>query len=57
MATNPSYGGTTAAYENGDGNGMGDDPTASSAHAWFIIIGALALLWFLGGVAFKTVRI
>lgn len=55
--SNPSYVGTTAAYENGDGTGNTNEPTASKAHAWLIVVGALALLWFLGGVVFPNHRI
>jgi hypothetical protein len=35
-----------------------DVPTVEPTliHTWLIIIGALTLLWLLGGIAFRTVR-
>lgn len=54
--SDPGYVGSTAAYENGDGTGLTASPQPSAVHAWVIIIGALALLWLLGGVVFRSVR-
>lgn len=51
-----SYVGTSAAYENGDGTGSGAKAVPSMTHAWVIIVGALVVLWLLGGVAFRSVR-
>lgn len=51
-----SYVGSSAAYENGDGTGSDAKPQPSMTHAWVIIVGALAVLWLLGGVMFRTVR-
>jgi len=36
-------------------NPMGAAPV-TIGHTWVIIAGALALLWLLGGVAFRTIR-
>lgn len=56
MAEVDNYAGSTAAYDNGDGTGVSTTAVPSMTHAWFIIVGALGALWFLGGVVFKNVR-
>jgi hypothetical protein len=48
-----SLSGTTQEFQNGT-VGL---PTPSAAHAWLIIIVALGILWLLGGVVFRRVRI
>jgi len=45
--------GSTAAYDDGNAQAAAD-PTVG--HTWVIIVGALGILWLLGGVAFKSVR-
>ena len=45
--------GSTAAYDDGNAKAAAS-PTVG--HTWIIIVGALAILWVLGGVAFKSVR-
>ena len=60
MPDNASYVGSTQAYSDGQGNGMnpnGDDASPSMFHAWLIVVGSLVLLWILGGIVFRTVRI
>ena len=57
MATD-NYVGSTAAYEDGNGTGQSmGTPAPSMFHAWLIVVGSLILLWVLGGVVFKSVRI
>ncbi len=40
------------------GGGKPADATApvTVGHTWVIIVGALALLWILGGTVFRTIR-
>lgn len=45
--------GSTAEYDQGNA-GKVAEPTVG--HTWLIIVGALAILWLLGGVAFRGVR-
>lgn len=48
------YTGTTAAFQEGSAV---DSKEPSATHAWLIIVGAVALMWLLGGVVFRRVRI
>lgn len=53
-----SYVGSSTAYEDGNGTGQTvGSPSPSMFHAWLIVVGSLVLLWVLGGVVFKSVRI
>jgi amino acid transporter len=45
--------GSTAAYDDGNAKAA---VTPTVGHTWIIIVGALAALWLLGGVAFRSVR-
>lgn len=45
--------GSTAAYDDGNAQAA-VAPTVG--HTWIIIVGALAILWILGGFVFKSVR-
>lgn len=47
-----SLSGTTQEFQN---QSQGVQPSAT--HAWLIIIVALGILWLLGGVVFRRVRI
>lgn len=47
-----SLSGTTAEFQN---DTVANAPSA--AHAWLIIIVSLGILWLLGGVVFRRVRI
>ena len=44
--------GSTQAYESGSGT----IAAPTMIHTWCIVIGALVILWLLGGVAFRSVR-
>lgn len=45
---------TGTTYESEGGTMQTTD--ATMGHTWVIIVGALVLLWVLGGIAFRTVR-
>lgn len=53
MANNDYRVGSTAAYDDGNAQAAA---TPTVGHTWLIIIGALAILWILGAVAFRSVR-
>lgn len=46
--------GTTAAFQEG-ATVQTQEPSAM--HAWLIIVGAVAVMWLLGGIVFRRVRI
>lgn len=50
-----NYAGSTAAFEDGNGSGQNTPATPSLLHAWLIVVGSLALLWFLALGPFKRV--
>lgn len=45
--------GSTTEYDQGNA-GTTANPTVG--HTWIIIVGAVVILWLLGGVAFRNVR-
>jgi len=44
------------AHATGNPVAVGGSGSVTVGHTWLIVIGALALLWLLGGVVFKSVR-
>jgi hypothetical protein len=56
MAPSPNYAGSTAAFEDGNGDGTTAAPTGPSMlHAWLIVVGSLGILWFLARGPFRNV--
>ena len=53
MAGNDYRVGSTAAYDDGNAQAAA---TPTVGHTWLIIMVALAVLWVLGAVAFRSVR-
>jgi amino acid transporter len=45
--------GSTSAYDDGNAKAA---VTPTVGHTWVIIVGALAILWVLGGFVFRSVR-
>ena len=53
--TSANYAGSTAAYEDGNGDGTTPPTGPSMLHAWLIIVGSLGILWFLAMGPFRRV--
>lgn len=47
--------GSTADHD--DQNNAASQAVPTTGHTWIIIVGALLLLWLLGGLMFRSVRV